>query len=183
MTPEFLHECFTYDAETGLLHWKHRPLKHFLTEREWKLVNTRQAEKLAGSERKRNDGKGYLYIKACGKYEAVHRVALIMSGIEIPSGMVVDHINGDRQDNRLCNLRVTTPSGNAMNLKKRSNNTSGQHGIMWRKERSAWAVRLVVDGKTHVCGHFKDIGKAIECRDAALVRLGFSELHGKERGC
>jgi len=182
MTPEYLHECFDYKPETGQLIWKKRPLHHFLSEREWKLVNTQKAGKVAGNERKRKDGIGYFYTKVNGFEMAVHSFILLMHGTEIPKGMCVDHINGNKQDNRIENLRVVTTSTNAMNSKKRKTNTSGHHGIMWRKERSKWVVRLVVNGKTHVCGHFDDIGEAVIARDKALVRLGFSELHGKERG-
>ncbi len=182
MTPEYLHECFDYKPETGQLIWKKRPLHHFLSEREWKLVNARQAGKVAGAERKRNDGIGYFYVKIAGNHYSVHSVVMAYHGSSADGRMQIDHINGNKQDNRIENLRFVTPSQNCMNSKKRSHNTSGHHGIQWRKARNKWVVRLVVGGKTHVCGHFDDISEAIIARDKALLRLGFSELHGKERG-
>lgn len=182
MNTEFIRECFDYLPETGELVWRKRPLHHFLSEREWKLVNTKMVGKIAGNVRPKPGAKGYKYVKACGKHEAVHRLVLIWHGIEIPKGMYVDHINQDSHDNRIENLRIVTPSENSMNQKKSKHNTSGHHGVIWRKERNKWVVRLIVGGKTHVCGHFSDIDEAVKARDAALVRLGYSDLHGKERG-
>lgn len=182
MNTEFIRECFDYLPETGELVWRKRPLHHFLSEREWKLVNTKMVGKIAGSVRPKPDGKGYKYTTVCNKVEAVHRLVLMWHGFDIPKGMVVDHINQDSHDNRIENLRIVTTAKNLQNQKKPKHNTSGHHGVMWRKERSKWVVRLVINGKTHVCGHFSDIAEAVKARDAALVRLGYSDLHGKERG-
>lgn len=182
MNTEFIRECFDYIPETGDLVWKKRPIQHFVSEREWKLVNTRCAGKVAGCVKPKADGKGYKYSKVSGRTEAIHRLVLVWHGVEIPSGMVVDHINQDTHDNRIENLRVTTCAVNSQNQKKPKHNTSGHHGVMWRKERSKWTVRLVINGKTHTFGHFSDINDAIASRDAAISNLGYSEMHGKERG-
>jgi hypothetical protein len=182
MNTKFVKECFDYLAETGELIWRVRPLHHFLSEREWKLVNTRAAGSVAGYVRIKNGAKGYKYSKVCGKSEAIHRLVLIWHGYEIPAGMVVDHINQDTHDNRIENLRIVTTAQNLQNQKRPKHNTSGHHGIMWRKERSKWVVRLVMNGKTHVCGHFSNIEDAVKARDESIIRLGYSDFHGKERG-
>lgn len=182
MDAEFIRECFDYLSDTGDLVWRKRPLHHFLSEREWKLVNTQKCGKIAGCVRPKVGGKGYKYAKIKGRSEAIHRLVLVWHGIDIPEGMVVDHINQDSYDNRIENLRVVTTAVNLQNQKKPRHNTSGHHGIQWRKDRSKWVVRFQVNGKWHVMGHFVDISDAIKRRDEALKELGFSGLHGKERG-
>ena len=182
MNTEFIKECFDYAPETGDLVWRKRPLHHFLSEREWKLVNTKRAGSAAGSVRPKPCGKGYKYTKICGKSEAIHRLVLIWHGFEIPKGMMVDHINQDTHDNRIENLRVVTSFENAQNRKMPKHNTSGHHGIQWRKARNKWVVRVQFNGKWYVRGHFDDINDAIKRRDEVVKEFGFSDLHGKERG-
>lgn len=182
MNTDFIKECFDYIPETGDLVWKKRPIHHFISEREWKLVNTRCAGKVAGYVRAKKDAKGYKYAKVSGLHESLHRLVLIWHGVEIPAGMMVDHINQDPHDNRIDNLRVVTPAVNSQNQKKPKHNTSGHHGIQWRKARSKWVVRFQYNGKWYVRGHFSDINDAIKRRDQMFIEFGFSELHGKERG-
>ena len=55
LTKEFLEECFVANFETGTLTWKFRPLKHFLTERGWKITNTQRAGKVANLVWKKSD--------------------------------------------------------------------------------------------------------------------------------
>ena len=181
MTPEYLRECFTYN-QNGTLTWNKRPLRHFLSEREWKLVNTRCAGKIAGSERNKNGKKGYFYVKMNGRFEAVHRVVLFMHGIDIPKGMQVDHINQDMHDNRIENLRVTTPTQNCMNQRMPTHNTSGCMNVLWRQDRQKWMVKFVINGKVKKFGHYTNKHDAIIRRDQIAAELGISELHGKERG-
>lgn len=181
MTPECFHECFIYNQD-GTLTWKSRPLHHFKTEREQRLVNTRCAGKLAGGERKRSSGSSYFYAKFNQKYEAVHRIVLMMHGINIPAGMQVDHINQNKHDNRIENLRVVTPSANCMNQRKPTHNTSGCMGVIWRPSRNKWMVKFVVNGKLKTFGHYSDKSEAIKRRNEVCKELGISELHGKERG-
>lgn len=181
MTPEYFNECFIYNQD-GTLTWKYRPLHHFKSEREWRLVNTQYAGKLAGGERKRRGEPGYFYVKTKVKHEAVHRIVLIMHGIEIPAGMQVDHINQNKHDNRFENLRVATPAQNCMNQRKPTHNTSGCMGVIWRPSRNKWMVKFVVNGRLKTFGHYASKDDAIKRRNEVCKMLGISELHGKERG-
>ena len=87
-------------------------------------------------------------------------------------GILVDHKNGDRLDNRSCNLRVATPSQNMMNKKMQCNNLSGFKGVS-HKSRNSWQSSIKVDGVDIYLGSFsspEDAHKAY--RDAAIKAFG-----------
>lgn len=80
--------------------------------------------------------KGYWRSKALKM--SVHRFILG----DIPDGMVVDHINGDKSDNRRSNLRIVTPHQNAFNNGISRANTSGMTGVYYRKDRGKWKAGI-----------------------------------------
>lgn len=81
-----------------------------------------------------------------------------------PKGKVVDHISGDKLDNRKCNLRICSIKENVRNSKISKNNTSGFTGVSWRKDRNCYQSYIMVNRKKINLGHFKEIKKAIEVR-------------------
>lgn len=92
---------------------------------------------------------GYRYIKLNGKPYAAHRVIYFMATGEDPGLLMVDHINGQPDDNRLCNLRLANIKQNgrhrANNL---SNNKSGHRGVWENKLTGRWHVNVYLDGKS-----------------------------------
>jgi len=84
-----------------------------------------------------------------------------------PAGRVVDHINRDKQDNRRENLRICTQSENNLNNPLRSTNTSGHHGVRFKKDKKRWIAEIGVGGKTLFIGNFNDIESAVKARKAA----------------
>lgn len=90
---------------------------------------------------------------------------------EIRRGFYIDHINGDRLDNRRCNLRLCTPSQNAMNRKIPSTNTSGYKGVSLVQYNNKWLAQIVVQGKTIRLGVFENKNDAIEARLKAEVEI------------
>jgi hypothetical protein len=66
--------------------------------------------------------------------------------------MVIDHINGDKTDNRICNLRIATQSQNAANAANRKNNTSGFRGVSRRGNK--WQSYITVNGKRKHLGFY-----------------------------
>jgi uncharacterized gene 3.8 protein len=65
----------------------------------------------------------------------------------VPKGMVIDHINGDKHDNRLENLRACTVAQNIANSKMRSNNKSGVKGIVWDESCGRWKAFITLNSK------------------------------------
>jgi hypothetical protein len=70
------------------------------------------------------------------------------------SDCYIDHINGDKLDNRRENLRVATFSQNACNSDIGKNNTSGFKGVYWDKKHKRWFSCITLAGKTHYLGNF-----------------------------
>lgn len=90
-----------------------------------------------------------------------------------PQGMQVDHINGDKLDDRRANLRVCTPMQNAWNMGMNSRNTSGHTGVNWIKTSRRWRVEIMANGKKKHLGCFPENMK----EDAIRVRLEAEKLY------
>lgn len=117
---------------------------------------------------------GYREIGVDGGLHQAHRLAfLYMTGTFPEQG--VDHINGDRADNRWCNLRPANQSQNMANVGLRKTNTSGVSGVVWDSDRSMWRAQLRVNGKKTNLGRFHSMEEAKEAVDAA-ARLQWGEF-------
>lgn len=109
---------------------------------------------------------------------AAHRVAWALHYGEWPSGQI-DHINGNRLDNRRINLRDVTNAENAKNSAMRPSNTSGVNGVYLHKQTGKWCAQISAFGKTVGLGLFSSKGDAVIARKAAERVLGYSPRHGK----
>lgn len=89
---------------------------------------------------------------------------------DCPDGMVVDHINHNKSDNRMCNLRVCTNSTNMLNRKKLSRSNTGELGIT-KNSRDYYIIEI--DNRYIGCS--KDFGKAKEMRNNALKNSRYKE--------
>ena len=156
-------EYFDYDSGAGVLIRRVRPRHHFPTERGWRQVSGRDAGKPVTC--KRDDG--YVMFNTGGRTYRAHRVIWEMHNGPIPDGFEIDHINGDRADNRLCNLRVATRSQNSCNIGIRINNTSGHTGVSWSKRAGKWEAWIKANGRRVGLGHYKDIAEAVAARQRA----------------
>lgn len=112
-----------------------------------------------------------------GVYYRAHRVAWAITHGEWPTSDI-DHINGVRDDNRICNLRAVTRSQNRRNSSMRSDNKSGITGVALDKKFNVWRAQIHVDGKHITLGAFPTFEAAVGARRKAALKHGFTERHG-----
>lgn len=109
-----------------------------------------------------------------------HRLAwFIVNGV-IPE-FDIDHINQDRLDNRISNLRDVSKSLNLRNKSMGKNNTSGVTGVTWEEQIKKWRARALVDGVDNNIGFFAEIEDAAFAVRNFREKNGFSENHGKAK--
>ncbi|ENU5850276.1 TPA: HNH endonuclease signature motif containing protein [Klebsiella pneumoniae] len=150
----------TFNYEDGKLFWK---------------LNLRGPVK-AGREVKSLDGKGYVRVMVKQKFYLAHRIIYEMFNGPIGDGLQIDHIDGNRLNNNISNLRVVDNSANQKNKKMLRNNTSGVTGVCFDKSTGKWISRL--GNKT--IGRYLDFDTACAARVAAIKNdESFSERHGK----
>jgi hypothetical protein len=163
-----LRKLLLYDPETGLLSWKTRPAER-------KSWNTRYAGTPA-LHCIHEDG----YRK--GRIRRVlfraHRVAWALHHGSWPAGHI-DHINGDRADNRIANLRDVTRHENQRNMRRPSDNTSGRIGVWWHKRNQKWVAEIRTAGRKKHLGSFARFEEACRARAEAEQADGYHENHGR----
>lgn len=170
ITQDYLKVRLTYDSETGKFTWNRPPLDR----KDISAYSCKFAGLLAGSANK----EGYIQIKLDGEIYRAHRLAILyMTGANPLSQ--VDHINGDRSDNRFVNLRCVNNKENLRNQKRRSNNTSGRTGVSWLKSLSKWQAQIVNDGKIKYLGVYENFDDAVFARKQAEKYFSFHENHDR----
>lgn len=131
----------------------------------------------AGDEAGCDSGRGYIFIRVNGVIAYAHRLAFLLMTGEVPP--FVDHINGDRADNRWENLRAATRSENGQNMARSSANRSGVIGVFWNVSKNKWTAKIKINQRTQHLGHFDSIAEATEARRLAERDLGFHANHGR----
>lgn len=121
------------------------------------------------------DGAGYISIGVSGKKMRAHRVAWFKTYGYWPK-FEVDHINGNRSDNRIANLREATRRQNGRNCAKPVTNKSGVKGVCWDANRNKWLAQIKFNGRPVHIGRFSLISDA-EKAYTATSRSLFGEFH------
>jgi hypothetical protein len=121
------------------------------------------------------DSNGYVCRNKNGKLERLHSVVYEKyTGCKTPNGMHIDHINKCKTDNRICNLRVVTPSENIQNLPLRANNKTGYIGVSKAQKGGKGYRAYITVNKIRIdLGTYSTIEKAVSARKAAEKQLGF----------
>ena len=143
ITQDKVKELFEY--RDGALFWKNRSFDSL--GRSIKYLNGR----VAGSI----DSSGYWQTKIDGKLHLNHRLIFLMFNGYIPK--VLDHIDGDRTNNAIENLRVASIAQNNHNAKIRQDNTSGCKNVCWHKSSKKWQVALNINKQRKSFGNYDDI--------------------------
>lgn len=114
------------------------------------------------------DNKGYRVITRNGKRYKAHRLAWFFVYNEWPMNQI-DHIDENKSNNRISNLRDVDQSTNQHNISKlREDNTSGCRGINWHKQHQKWNVRVQFRGIRYHVGLYNNLEDAIEARSIFL---------------
>jgi hypothetical protein len=149
-----LRELFAYDPNTGVLTWL-KKMRRGLSE---------------GSVAGTVGARGYLSVGIGRQYYFAHRLIWkIVTGSD-PSAQV-DHIDGDRLNNRWANLRPATNGQNLWNAKRRADNRSGVKGVSWDAQQKKWAANITINRKLRRLGRFSSVAEAAEVVNAERIRL------------
>lgn len=155
-----------YDPDTGVFTWRPRPREYFATRRAYSTWNARYA----GAVSKSPDATGYLLISINKRRYKAHRLVWLYMTGRWPTSLI-DHIDGDRANNRFSNLREATPSQNAANSRARSDNHTGIRGVTWHEMRGKWRARIRAFGKEKHLGLFDNIDDAAAAYERAALEL------------
>lgn len=175
-TSELLRQLLSYEPETGKLFWRKREPHFFKTSQEFKRWNRRYANKPAF----RINPQGYVSGMIFRQMHRAHRIIWAMQYGEWPPHDI-DHINGDRSDNRLCNLRSVTRRENTLNQTRRRNNKSGRTGVC-QSTNGKWRTYISGNGKIKHLGVFNTLEEAIKVRVKAEAEYGYHINHDKTHG-
>lgn len=117
---------------------------------------------------------GYVAVRLQGQIYLAHRVIWCLATGKWPSELL-DHINGNKTDNRVENLREVTVKTNHLN-RTRARNASGCVGVTWAAKEQNWRASITVGGKGINLGHFNSLEQAIKCRKQAEKTYGYLQL-------
>lgn len=178
--PTLLRQLLDYDAATGALTWRHRSVAIAVelgqSVDHLDAWNAQYAGKVGFTA---STYKGYRASTISGAHIRAHRAAWAVHYGAWPDGML-DHINGDKADNRIANLRIVDDVENGRNYPKSRRNKSGQTGVRWNKTKGKWRARITVEGRVIELGDFVVFDDAVSARKAAERRHGFSPIHGRD---
>jgi len=175
LSPDLLRQLLDYDPLTGLLTWRPRPIEFFNNKASWASWNSHYAGKPAFTA---DDGAGYRSGTILRMKCRAHRVAFAMHYGRWPNGHI-DHINGDRADNRISNLREVDHLENRRNCRPSKANSSGVTGVCWWPRDNKWNAQIMVNYRKINLGYFDTIEQAAAARKEAERKYGFHANHGR----
>ena len=149
-----IQEWLRYDPKTGKFFW----------------VKLSGKKMTPGKEAGWNSN-GYIIVTVRDRRVPAHRLAWLFAYGKDPGHSNIDHINLDRSDNRICNLRLATQQQNMCNLRKRLGTTSTYKGVSWYKRHCKWQAQIRVDGQNIYLGCYDNELDAHLAYCAAATRL------------
>ena len=177
---ERLRALLHYDPATGVLYWKERPVEMFTSNNAFsaQAIANSWNGKMAGKPASSKSGRhGYRSVQIDKKLQSAHRVIWAIVKGAWPEGNI-DHINHDRQDNRIENLRIACHKENARNMSPPRIGKELPMGVQRRKNGTFQAI-IRHNGKAKHIGTFKDLDAAVDAWEVAKIELGFHPNHGK----
>lgn len=162
LSAEYVRSVMEYSPDTGVFVWRYRSD----VPKEW---NTR----FAGREIRNRRTSGHLFAILNYQQIPLHRLAWLYMMGEMPENLI-DHINGDRADNRWSNLRQATTFQNAQNRIASSRSSHGLKGLHWHKAAQKWCAQIRANGRREYLGLFESKDDAL-----AAYRVAAERLHGE----
>ena len=130
---ELLRHTFSYDADSGILRWKIKP-----------------SQAVGVGDIAGNVQHGYVVVQFGGKSYKAHRLIWTMHYGDI-GDLEIDHINLNRSDNRLCNLRLATKNQNQRNARARKDNKYGLKGVSLSRAHNKYKAQIQTgDGRLYL---------------------------------
>lgn len=173
-----IRDRLDYAPETGTLTWREPKREWFATLNAFTSWRTRWGGKESGKIRRDGYRAVRLTVDGNGMSFLAHRVAWFITYGEWPRGQI-DHMNGDRADNRLCNLRAVSQHENLLNMKCPADSKTGVPGVTWSKHAKRWLVRVNIDKRTKNLGYYLNFEEAVAARRSAEQKHGYYKNHGK----
>ena len=158
---EVLRQLFSYNPETGLLTWRKRT----------------SSRNYAGKEAGTPHVAGYRVVMVNGVRYLTHR--LIWKLVTGKDPVEIDHVDGNRANNRLINLRAVTRAENSKNMKRSERNSSGVTGVYFSNRLGKYIAEITAGGKYYYLGLFYTAEAAVAARKAAELELNFHKNHGR----
>jgi len=152
-----LHEWLIYDPTSGILTWRKRGIP------KW---DAKWAGRIAGSLH----STGHWRVTVAYRRYYAHRIAWAMTHGKWPEQQV-DHRDGDRLNNRICNLRLATNGENQQNVAIKKSNKSGFVGVVWFKPKQRWRAEIRANNRAYHLGYFDDPESAHAAYVQAKKRL------------
>jgi hypothetical protein len=127
-------------------------------------------------------GTGYIHIKINAKAFKAHRLIFLYHYGYFPE--FVDHIDGNKQNNRIENLREANKQENSQNQKVRWTNSSGVKGVSWHKVNKKWKVALCKNYRSYYFGTYEDkeLAELVSMEATDLLHENFSAYKGVLNG-
>lgn len=173
---DMIRKVVQYEPESGIFKWTKRDASLFKGGKSqadsW---NNRFAGKSAFSTKR----DGYLCASIFNVSYSAHRVAWAISHGYWPI-QEIDHINGDRSDNRLANLRLADRSEQRRNCSVSKRNKSGIIGVCYVAAEKKWKAYISSEGKQINLGLYADFESAVESRKFHERKLGYHKNHGRQ---
>ena len=163
VTVERLKSLFDYDRRTGVFTRRVAVGRH----------NCHSVARKVGTKQ----NYGYIVVSIDSRRYVAHRLAWLYVYGVWPLGDI-DHINGDKSDNRIANLRLATRAQNMQNVAKHAHNKSGAKGVSWSAQRNKWRAYIFVNYKQLHLGLFNTFGGAVRARKTA-ERIYHTHAYGK----
>ena len=136
----------------------------------WKTPKARRVKvgSIAGSI----DDEGYKRVSIDGKSYKIHRLVFLYHFDYLPEE--VDHIDGNKLNNLIENLRGVSKTQNQWNSRKPKTNKSGIKGVSWSKSAKKWQTGITINGKKCFRKYFDDLNEA-----KTYIELMRKQNHGE----